>query len=258
MALSGKDKEEAFRQLLVRGTHLEYDQTAWSANANSYAEGKVNVALWLDVGGRHLPAKVVPTGSDPLPKTAILIGKSPLAEGADSVRTTLLHEARHAYHRTRTLDLIEKWRTVRKQDTLDAWGAWLKKQKGPDVPTEVYWTTTAATNPRAGTSATETYSYLHAFMYRFRRDGAAAKDPATLGEGATRDLYFRMTELNGMGKFWEQSTDEEVKKETLERVVAFAAGLTAHHREHMRRFMAANTKGADAPRVFYDKLRAQL
>jgi hypothetical protein len=200
----------------------------------------------------------VPTGSDPLPKTAILIGKDPLAESAESVRTTLLHESRHAYHRARTLALIERWRGVRKQDTLDAWSAWLKKQRGADVPTEVFWTTTAATNPRAATSATETYSYLHGFMYRFRRDDDAAKDPATLGESATRALHFRMTELNGMGKFWEQSTDEEVKKETLDRVVAYAAGLTAHHREHMRRFMTANTKGADAPKTFYDKLKARL
>ncbi len=54
------------------------------------------------------------------------------------------------------------------------------------MPTEIYCTTTAATNPSAGTSATETYSYLHGFMYRFRRDEAAAKDPKTLGESATR------------------------------------------------------------------------
>ncbi len=80
-ALSGKDQEEAFRQLLVRSTHLEYDETAWSPNENSYTEGKVNVALWLHVAGRHLPAKVVPTGSDPLPKTAILIGKDATQRG---------------------------------------------------------------------------------------------------------------------------------------------------------------------------------
>ena len=256
--LSGKDKEEAFRQLLVRSTHVAYDQTAWSPNANSYTEGKVNVALWLPVAGRHLPAKVVPTGSDPLPRTAILIGDAPLGEGPASVRTTLLHEERHAYHRTQTLTLIERWRTERKQDTLDAWSAWLKKQKGPAVPTEIYFTTTAATNPRAGKAATEAYSYLHGFMYRFRRDEAAVKDPKTLGERATRDLYLRMIELTGLGEYWELSADEDVKKETLDRVVAFAAGLTAHHREHMRRYMTANVKGAGAPKTFYDKLKARL
>ena len=254
-ALSGKDQEKAFRQLLVLSTHLEYDQTAWSANEKSYTEGKVNVALWLPASGRHLPPKVVPTGSDPLPKTAILIGKDPLREGAASVRTTLLHEERHAYHRTQTLRLVEEWRKDRKQDTLDDWSAWLKKKK---VSTEIYWTTTAATNPAAGTSATETYSYLHGFMYRFRRDEAAAKDPKTLGEEATRQLHSRMTELNGMGKFWERSLDEDVKKDTLDRVVAFAAGVTAHHREHMRQFMTANVKGADAPKAFYERLRARL
>ena len=105
------------------------------------------------------------------------------------MRTTLLHEERHAYHRTQTLRLIEEWRNVRKQDTLDAWSVWLKERKkksGAAVPTEIYWTTTAATNPNAGTSATETYSYLHGFMYRFRRDEAAAKDPRRLGDEATR------------------------------------------------------------------------
>ena len=115
---------------------------------------------------------MVPTGSDPLPKTAILIGKDPLTEGPASVRTTLLHEERHAYHRTQTLRLIEEWRTIRKQDTLDVWSVRLKERKkkpGAGVPTEIYWTTTAATNPKPGTSATETYSYLHGFMYRFRR-----------------------------------------------------------------------------------------
>ena len=106
--LSGKDREEAFRQLLVRSTHLAFDETAWSPNANTYTEGKVNVAPWLNVAGRHLPAKVVPTGSDPLPKTAILIGEAPLGEGPMSVRTTLLHEQRHSYHRTQTLTLIER------------------------------------------------------------------------------------------------------------------------------------------------------
>ena len=254
-ALSGKAQEDAFRQLLVSSTHLEYGETAWSQNEKSYTEGKVNVAVWLPANGRHLPAKVVPTGSDPLPKTAILIGKDPLTEGPASVRTTLLHEERHAYHRTQTLRLIEEWRNVRKQDTLDAWSVWLKERKkksGAAVPTEIYWTTTAATNPNAGTSATETYSYLHGFMYRFRRDEAAAKDPRRLGDEATQQLYSRMTELNGMGKFWERSLDEDVKNDALDRLVAFAAGLTAHHLEHMRLFMTENDKGAD---VALDVLR---
>ena len=95
-------------------------------------------------------------------------------------------------------------------------------------------------------------------MYRFRRDEAAAKDPKTLGESATRELYRRMIELTGLGEYWELSGDEDVKKETLDRVVAFAAGLTAHHREHMRGYMTENVKGAGAPKVFYDKLRARL
>lgn len=257
--LSGDDKIQAYRRLLVRGTHLALGQTAWSPNKDSYHEGKVNVALWLTSAGRHLPAKVVPTGTDKLPTTAILIGNTPFSEGATSVRTTLLHEARHAYHRTQTLKLIEEWRAVRKSDTIDAWTKWLKtKAKKSAVPTELYFTTSAATNERAGTASTETYSYLHGFMYRYRRDEAAAKDPATLGSDATRELHFRMIELHGMGEFWE-SAGQDVQEDALNRVVAFAAGLTAHHRENMRQFMITNAKGGGyAPKVFYDKLKARL
>ena len=187
--LSGDDKIQAYRKLLVRGTHLELEQTAWSPTKDNYQEGKVNVALWLSTAGRHLPAKVVPTGSDKLPTTAILIGNTPFSEGAMSVRATLLHEARHAYHRTQTLKLIEEWRTVRKSDTLDAWTEWLKAKKKANksaVPNELYFTTSASTNERAGTASTETYSYLYGFMYRYRRDEAAAKDPATLSADAQR------------------------------------------------------------------------
>ena len=67
-----------------------------------------------------------------------------------------------------------------------------------------------------------------------------------------------MIELHGMGEFWE-SAGQDVQNEALDRLVAFAAGLTAHHREHLRRFMTTNAKGAGyAPRVFYDKLTARL
>lgn len=257
--LSGDDKANAFRRLLVRGTHLELDQTAWSPSKDNYKEGKVNVALWISSAGRHLPSKVVPTGTDRLPTTAILIGNTPFSEGAASVRATLLHEARHAYHRAQTLKLIDEWRTARKSDTIAAWRQWLKaKARKSAVPDEVYFTTSAATDEQAGTASTETYSYLHGFMYRYRRDEAAAKDPATLDADAMRALHFRMIELNGMGEFWEHA-GQDVQEETLDRVVAFAAGLTAHHREHLRRFMTANASGAgDAPRVFYAKLKARL
>lgn len=257
--LSGDNKALAYRQLLVRGTHLELDQTAWSPTKDSYQEGKVNVALWLTSAGRHLPPKVVPTGTDRLPTTAILIGNTPFSEGAASVRTTLLHEARHAYHRGQTLKLIDEWRAARTSDTLAAWRKWLKaKARKSAVPDEVYFTTSAATDEHAGTASTETYSYLHGFMYRYRRDEDAAKDPATLGADATRALHFRMIELHGMGEFWE-SAGQDVQDQTLDRLVAFAAGLTAHHREHLRGFMATNAKGAGyAPRAFYAKLTARL
>ena len=225
---SGDDRIAAYRQLLVRASHLELAETGWSPNKDSYELGKVNVALWLTSAGRHLPAKVEPTGTAPLPRTAILIGNTPFTEGAASVRTTLLHEARHAYHRAQSLKLIEQWRGVRKADTADAWTTWLKARKSK-VPAEIWYTTSASTNPSAGTASTETYSYLHGFMYRFRRDEAAAKDPKTLGADATRALHFRMIELNGMGDFWE-AAGQDVQADALDRLVAFANGLSVHHR----------------------------
>ena len=256
-AQSGDDRIVPYRQLLVRATHLELPETGWSPNKDAYELGKVNVALWLTSAGRHLPAKVEPTGTAPLPRTAILIGNTPFSEGAASVRATLLHEARHAYHRAQSLKLIETWRGVRKADTAAAWTTWLKARKS-SVPAEIWSTTSASTNPSAGTASTETYSYLHGFAYRFRRDEAAAKDPRSLGADATRALHFRMIELNGMGEFWE-AAGQDVQADALDRLVAIARTLSAHHREHLTAFMTANAAGAGyAPRRFYDKLRARL
>ncbi len=104
---------EAYRRLLVAGTHLDYDETAWSPDKARMFPGKINVALWLPSRGRHEPAEVVPTGSAELPATTILIGNTPFADGPDSLRSTLLHESRHAYHMAETLDLIRKWRQTR-------------------------------------------------------------------------------------------------------------------------------------------------
>ena len=40
--------------------------------------------------------------------------------------------------------------------------------------------------------------------------------------------------------------------------MAFANSLTAYHRTTSGRFMTANSKGADVPKTFYDKLKARL
>ena len=67
-----------------------------------------------------------------------------------------------------------------------------------------------------------------------------------------------MIELHGMGEFWE-SAGQDVQEETLDRLVAFAGGLTTHHRENMQQFMLTNATGRGyAPKVFYDKLKARL
>jgi hypothetical protein len=254
---SGDDRIAPYRQLLARATHLEVGETGWSPSKDVYEVGKVNVALWLTSAGRHLPAKVEPTGTAPLPRTAILIGDTPFSEGAASVRATLLHEARHAYHRARSLQLIEAWRSVRKADTADAWRAWLKARKSK-LPAEIWHTTSTSTNPSAGTASTETYSYLHGFLYRFRRDEAAAQDPTTLSADATRALHFRMIELNGMGEFWE-AAGQDVQTDALDRLVALATGLSANHRQHLKAFMIANAAGrGSAPRMFYATLKARL
>jgi hypothetical protein len=254
---SGDDQVTRYRRLLVRGTHLELDETAWSTSDQRYVEGKVNVALWLPVAGRHLPPKVVPTGSDTLPRTAILIGQTPFSEGPLSLRTTLLHEMRHAYHRTQTRELVEAWRRVRKADTEAAWELWLRGRK-KTLPLEIYETTKAATDLKAGKSATETYSYLHGFVYRFRRDDDAAADPATMDAATKKALHGRMIELYGVGEYWE-SAGQDVQDATLDELAAFAATLTPHHRQHLREFMIANAKGAGAaPRVFYARFAKRL
>jgi hypothetical protein len=254
---SGDDQATRFRRLLVRGTHLDLDETAWSPTEERHVEGKVNVALWLQTAGRHLPSKVEPTGSAELPRTTILIGKTPFTEGAASVRATLLHESRHAYHRARTLELIREWRKVRKTDSADAWYLWLRGRR-KSLPIEVYDTSKAATTRNIGTAATETYSYLFGFMYRFRRDDDAAANPATMDAAVKKALHSRMIELYGVGENWE-AAGQEVRDATLDRLVAFAATLTPHHREHLRQFMIANaTGGGRAPKVFYERLATRL
>lgn len=256
-AASSADKPTAYRNLLVRGSHLALGETAWSPSAGKWVEGKVNVALWLKSRGRHEPAELDPTGTAALPAPTILMGQSPFDEGAVSMRSTLLHESRHAYHMTQTIELVQAWRTARKQDTLATWQQWLKAKKS-SVPAEVYQTTWAATDPTYGTATTETYSYMHGFMYRFRRDDDAGRDPATMDAAGTRALYLRMLSLNSMGEFYEHAA-QDARDSTLARIAAWAATLSAHHRQHLRDFMTWNAKGrGDAPRVFYRELAKRL
>jgi hypothetical protein len=255
-AASGDEQIAAYRQLLVSGTHLELNETGWSSAENRHAPRKVNVALWLPSRGRHVPAKVTPTGTAQLPDPAILIGKSPFTQGPVSLRSTLQHEARHAYHMAQTLDLVDRWRQKRKQDTLGAWQMWLKSQK-KTLPAEVYQTVWANTDPIYGTATTETYAHLHGFMYRFRRDDDARRDPASLDASATTALHVRMASLGDFGTFWE-AAGQDAREQSLDVLVAFAAELTAHHRQHMRNFMARGMKGADSPNVFYRELAKRL
>ena len=248
---------EAYRRLLVVGTHLDYDETAWSPDKARMFPGKVNVALWLPSRGRHEPAEVVPTGSAELPATTILIGNTPFADGPDSLRSTLLHESRHAYHMAETLDLIRKWRQTRKVDSLPAWQLWLKSRR-KSVPAEVFQTTWAATDPDYGTATTETYSHLYQFMYRFRRDEAASTDPADLDKSATTLLYGRMLTLTVLGEYWE-AAGQDAQEFAMDMLVRFLQGLTASHRQHVLNFMKTSGQvAAGAPKVFYAGLTKRL
>jgi hypothetical protein len=137
------------------------------------------------------------------------------------------------------------------------WGLWLRGRK-KTLPLEIYETTKAATDMTAGKSATETYSYLHGFMYRFRRDDDAAADPATMDAATKKALHGRMIELYGVGEYWE-SAGQDVQDATLDELAAFASALTAHHRQHLREFMTANAKGVGAaPRLFYARFAKRL
>jgi hypothetical protein len=174
-----------------------------------------------------------------------------------SMRSTLLHESRHAYHMAQTIELVRTWRGVRKQDTSAAWQKWLKAKKS-SVPGEVYQTTWAATDPTYGTATTETYSYLHGFMYRFRRDEDAGRDPATMDAAGTKALYVRMLALNSMGEFYE-SAAQDARESTLAQIAGWATTLSAHHRQHLRDFMTWNATGTGpAPRVFYAAFAKRL
>lgn len=256
-AAASADKPTAYRRLLVRGSHLELGETAWSPSDGKWVAGKVNVALWLPSRGRHEPAEVDPTGTTAIPAPSILMGKKPFDEGAVSMRSTLLHESRHAYHMAQTITLVQAWRALRKQDTVGAWQQWLKAKK-KTLPPEVYQTTWAATDVGYGTATTETYSYMYGFMYRFRRDDAAARDPAGMDAAATRDLYLRMLALNSMGEFYEHAA-QDARDSTLDQIARWAATLSPHHRQHLRNFMTWNAKGAGAaPRVFYRAFAKRL
>lgn len=253
---SGDTRPTAYRRLLVSGTHLELSDTAWASSEADATPGKVNVALWLPSRGRHLPAKVVPTGTTELPRTTILIGTSPFAEGAVSLRATLLHESRHAYHMAETLKLVRQWRETRKSDTPPAWDAWLKSQRKV-VPPEVFQTVWANTHAEYGTATTETYSHLYGFMYRFRRDGDAHKDPSALDAAATTALHVRMAGLGTLGEHWEAAA-QDARDSTMDQLAAFAAELTANQRHHLRNFITKAGAARDAPKVFYRELAKRL
>jgi hypothetical protein len=253
---SGDTRPTAYRRLLVSGTHLELSDTAWASSEADATPGKVNVALWLPSRGRHLPPKVVPTGTAELPRTTILIGTSPFSEGAVSLRSTLLHESRHAYHMAQTLELVRRWRQTRKSDTLAAWDEWLKSQR-KTVPPEVFQTVWANTHAEYGTATTETYSHLYGFMYRFRRDGDAQRDPSALDAAATTALHVRMAGLGTLGEYWEAAA-QDARESTMDQLAAFAAELTTNQRQHLRNFMTKAAGAHDAPKVFYRELAKRL
>lgn len=128
---------------------------------------------------------------------------------------------------------------------------------------EAYQTTWAMTAKEGarftyGTATTELYSYLHAFIYAFRRLENAAVPPDKLTADQTTVLRGEMA----LGLIGVQSggAGEDARTEALRALVAILKGMTPNHREHVRRTVAAHlaSPAADTPKAFYKRLLADL
>ncbi|MGH3897217.1 MAG: hypothetical protein ACRDTA_02995 [Pseudonocardiaceae bacterium] len=247
----------AYIDLLSRWTHLAPTEIAWAKDAKNVVPGKVNITTWLTASGRTTPDKVVPTGDMELPVPTVLINTTTFNQGPVAVRGTLLHEYRHAYHGAQTIDLVRRWRKVRRQDTPGAWQAWLKGQKG-NLPEEVYLTSWANTDPQYGTATTETYSHVQAFLYEYQRLELAGLDPDLMTKIQTRDLHWTMARLNILGEHWEAAA-QDTKDKTILQIATFLKGLSSNHRKNVLHFINVQLKGlGQPPKYFYNKIRERL
>jgi hypothetical protein len=269
---AGEDRALRYRQLVERWTEIPLDQVAWAPGAvdkqtnapTDLVPGKVNVAAQLPSSGRHVPAQLeVDRSAEPL-RSSVMIATSTFAQGPIAVRTTLLHEQRHAYHAAQAVALMRQWRGVRKADTMDAWQTWLKAQrrKAP-LADEVYLTTWAMTSKdqgrfNYGTATTELYAHVRGLMYAMQRMPAAALSPDRIGDEQTKALRAAMA-IGTIGVHWE-AAGEDARKDALRQLVALLNSATANHREHVRRAVADHQRsgGADIPKAFYKALLAAI
>jgi hypothetical protein len=109
-----------------------------------------------------------------------------------------------------------------------------------------------------GSATTELYSYLHGFMYALRRLEGAALPPDKLSADATKELRAQMA-IGNVGIEFE-GAGEDARNDALRQLVAFLKGMTANHREHVRRAVNDHltSPAADIPKFFYKRLLAAL
>jgi hypothetical protein len=236
---------DRFRQLLASWAGIALAQTAWAPGPlgadrapTDLTPGAVNVAPALDASGRHVPARIVPTGNAALPPPTIMLAASLFGQGPVPLRATLEHERRHAFHAEQAAALVTRWRAVRTADTTDAWKAWLRQErKVRKLPVEVVTTTRARTDTSYGTATTEAYAHLTGFLYIATNLPDAARDPATMSADERRVVDVALG-AGSFGEFW-QSADSEAKDDVMGRLVAAVRKLDANRRAHVRRAIGA-------------------
>jgi hypothetical protein len=255
-ATSGPARRTAYQDLLARWTHLDPSEIGWSAAKDAYTAGMVCVAPWLPSNGRTEPADMDPTGSAAVPGVGILIAEARFGQGPEAVRTTLLHEQRHAYHTAHAADLVRQWRAVRREDTREAWRQWLRARRKA-LGTEIFETAGASTDTTRGTATTETYAYLHAFMHRFARLDAAETPAQEMTKTDRLNLHVEMAGLAQIGENWEAS-GQDLQDEVLAQLVAFLASYSAVRRANIAEFISSAGAARDAPKYFYKRLTAAL
>jgi hypothetical protein len=240
---------ERFRRLLASWAGVPLDRTAWAPGAlgpdrapTDLTPGAVNVAPGLDARGRHVPARITPTGTAPLPKPTVMLATDLFGQGPVPLRATLEHERRHAFHAEQAEGLITRWRAARDKarsaDTTEAWQTWLRgRRKAEKLPVEVFTTTRAKTSTDHGTATTEAYAHLTGFIYTVTNLPDAARDPATLSVDERRVVDVELG-AGSFGMYW-QAADTDAKDEVMGRLVAFVRGLGAHPQAHVRRAVTA-------------------
>jgi hypothetical protein len=236
---------DRFRRLLASWAGIPFAQTAWAPGAlgpdrapTDLTPGAVNVAPALDASGRHVPARIVPTGDATLPTPTIMVAASLFGQGPVPLRATLEHERRHAFHAAQAAALVTRWRAVRTADTTDAWKAWLRRERTVrKLPVEVVTTTRARTDTSYGTSTTEAYAHLTGFLYIANNLPDAARDPATLSADERKVVDVALG-AGSFGEFW-QGADSEAQDDVMGKLVAAVRTLDAHRQAHVRRAIGA-------------------